>query len=82
MLFFLFFVFACLPIRTPKKSYAIMSAPKVDEEENRRRMKAGELYYAFTPGLIADRKRCKMVQDLYNNSDGLTRREQVEIYQK
>lgn len=59
-----------------------MSAPKVDEEENRRRMKAGELYYAFTPGLIADRKRCQMIQSLYNKLDELTRREQVEIYQK
>lgn len=59
-----------------------MSAPKVDAEENRRRMKAGELYYAFTPDLIAARKRCKMIQSLYNKSDEMTRREQVEIYQK
>lgn len=59
-----------------------MSGPKVDAEENRRRMKAGEFYFAFTPDLTAARKRCKMIQNLYNKADDLTRREQVEIYQK
>lgn len=59
-----------------------MAAPKIDAEENRRRMKAGELYYAFTPDLVADRKRCKMIQALYNKSDDVSRRQQVELYQK
>lgn len=64
--------------------YAVakMSAPKVDAEENRRKMAAGELYYAFTPELVGDRQRCKQAMRLYNESDGLSRREQIELYQE
>ena len=32
--------------------------PDIDEEENRARMERGELYYAFTPQLVAARRRC------------------------
>lgn len=61
-----------------------MSAPKdIDPEENKRRMRAGELYFAFTPDLIAERKRCKLALALYNEkADSMTRREQVEHYQE
>lgn len=61
-----------------------MSAPSdIDPEDNKRRMKAGELYYAFTPELLAARKRCMMALTLYNEkSDSMTRREQLEHYQE
>lgn len=60
-----------------------MTSPDVDPEENMRRMKAGELYYAFTPELKAERRRCKMAQALYNEqADNITRRQQVELYQE
>lgn len=61
-----------------------MSAPKnVDANENHRRMKAGELYYAFTPELVAARKRCKMAVALYNEkSGGVSRRHQIELFQE
>ncbi|KAF3769832.1 hypothetical protein M406DRAFT_325315 [Cryphonectria parasitica EP155] len=58
-----------------------MAAPAVDAEENKRKMQAGELYYAFTPKLLEERNRCKMAQVLYNKSDGVGRREQIELYQ-
>lgn len=59
-----------------------MSAPIVDAEENRRKMQAGDLYYAMTPDLMGDRRRCKQALKLYNESDGLSRREQIELYQE
>ncbi|CAN8097393.1 unnamed protein product [Discula destructiva] len=57
-----------------------MSAPPVDAKENRLKMEAGELYYAFTPDLINDRRRCKQACKTYNGSDSLSRREQIELY--
>lgn len=59
-----------------------MSAPEVDPTENRRKMEAGELYYAFTPQLIGERNRCTMARDLYNKSENVARREQIELYQE
>ncbi|KAH8848278.1 hypothetical protein MCOR27_001184 [Pyricularia oryzae] len=38
----------------------------IDPVENRRRMAAGELYYSFTPELIADRQKCQVARDKYN----------------
>lgn len=60
-----------------------MSAPKdIDQEENKRRMKAGELYYAFTPELTEARRRCRMALALYNEkSASMSRRQQIEHYQ-
>jgi len=36
-----------------------MGSQVIDLAENRRRMLAGELYYAFTPDLITDRVACR-----------------------
>ena len=36
-----------------------MAPQVIDIAENRRRMLAGELYYAFTPDLIVDRAACR-----------------------
>lgn len=61
-----------------------MSAPKdVEPEENKRRMQAGELYFAFTPDLKAARKRCRLALALYNEkSNDMSRRQQIELYQE
>lgn len=60
-----------------------MAAPSnVDAAENRQKMEAGELYYAFTPDLIKERQLCKQASRLYNDSDGLSRREQIQLYQE
>lgn len=45
-------------------------------------MEAGELYYAFTPDLIKARQMCQQASRLYNQSDGMSRREQIELYQE
>ncbi|EAQ92083.1 predicted protein [Chaetomium globosum CBS 148.51] len=59
-----------------------MDPNNVDLVENRRRMLAGELYYAFTSDLIADRLRCKVACNAFNTQDGAgaPRRKLVELW--
>lgn len=56
-----------------------MAAPKVDPVENRRRMEAGELYYCFTPELIAERRRAFLAYTRFNKADDVPRRESLEL---
>lgn len=56
-----------------------MAAPKVDPIQNLQRMKAGEMYYAFTPDLMADRRRCKQALSRYNKAQDISRREELEM---
>lgn len=53
---------------------------KLDPEENRRRMRNGELYFAFAPDLIADRKRCHHALKAFNNAGDVSRRRLVELF--
>ncbi|KAJ0316816.1 hypothetical protein COL5a_011439 [Colletotrichum fioriniae] len=57
-----------------------MDIRTIDKEENRRRMRNGELYWAFTPDLIADRKRCKAACDKLNNAGDVSRRTLVGMW--
>lgn len=59
-----------------------MNLREVDQTENRRRMEKGELYSAFTPDLIADRKRCKSACDRFNAAGDVSRRELVELWKE
>ncbi|KAJ7140058.1 hypothetical protein C8R43DRAFT_1018803 [Mycena crocata] len=52
----------------------------VDPEENMRRMRKGEPHYAFTPDLIADRKRCAAAFRAFNNAGDVSRRELVQLF--
>ncbi|KAL7818432.1 trimeric LpxA-like protein [Trichoderma gracile] len=54
----------------------------IDLAENRRRMARGELYYAFTPDLIQDRKRCARACRRLNGAEEPTRRELVEMWKE
>lgn len=56
-----------------------MAVPNVDPIENLERMKAGEMYYAFTPDLMADRRRCKQALTRYNKAQDISRREELEM---
>ncbi|POS69850.1 galactoside O-acetyltransferase [Diaporthe helianthi] len=56
-----------------------MAAPKVDPVENKRRMEAGELYYCFTPELIAERRRAFLAYTRFNKADDVSRRESLEL---
>lgn len=54
----------------------------VDEKENLARMKRGELYYAFSPELVAARKRCGRAVGRLNSAGELTRREVAEFWKE
>ncbi|RDW63085.1 sugar O-acetyltransferase [Aspergillus mulundensis] len=54
----------------------------INEEANLARMERGELYYAFTPNLVAARKRCSRVVSRMNNAGELTRREMAEFWKE
>lgn len=54
----------------------------VDLEENLRRMKNGQLYYAFTPDLIADRRRCRRATDAFNQAGDVSRRTLIELFKR
>ncbi|KAI1478993.1 trimeric LpxA-like protein [Daldinia eschscholtzii] len=56
--------------------------PKVDEAENLARMERGELYYAFTPQLIAERQRCTRILGRLNRAGDLSRREIAEYWKE
>lgn len=61
----------------------MMDLGSIDMVENRRRMERGELYYAFTPDLIADRRQCLHARDNFNTASGLaTRRTMAELWQR
>lgn len=47
--------------------------------ENKQRMARGELYYAFTPELVAERARCKHACARYNNAGEVPRRKLTEL---
>ncbi|KAK6207602.1 galactoside O-acetyltransferase [Colletotrichum tabaci] len=47
-----------------------MTGHELDLEQNRARMAAGELYYAFTPDLNADRRRCSAACERFNRASG------------
>lgn len=52
----------------------------IDENENIARMSRGELYFAFSPELVAARKRCASAVNRMNNAGDLTRREIAEFW--
>lgn len=50
--------------------------------ENRQRSLRGELYHAFTPELVAERRRCVEACSRYNNAGFVGRRTQVELWRE
>jgi hypothetical protein len=46
----------------------------IDEKDNLARMERGELYYAFSPELVAARKRCGRIVGQLNRAGELSRR--------
>jgi len=54
----------------------------MDIAENKRKMAAGALYYAFTPDLIAERARCRHACDRFNNAGEVPRRRLVELWRE
>ncbi|KAB8079017.1 trimeric LpxA-like protein [Aspergillus leporis] len=69
---------------SPKSSSWITSDSKMESGEvrlaNRESMRRGELYYAFTPDLIAARSRCSQACRRFNNAGDVSRRRLVELW--
>lgn len=57
-----------------------MDPHTVSQEENKRRMLNGELYYAAFPDLAADRQRCRKVCHMLNSAVNISRRDFAEIW--
>lgn len=56
------------------------SSTNMAMSENKARSLRGELYYAFTPELVAERRRCSHACSRFNNAGEITRRRQVELW--
>ncbi|KKY24360.1 hypothetical protein UCRPC4_g02470 [Phaeomoniella chlamydospora] len=56
-----------------------MDLKKIDPEENRAKMARGDLYYAFTPNLTADRMKCQEACRRFNNAGDVSLRRQFEM---
>ncbi|OJJ08517.1 hypothetical protein ASPVEDRAFT_34664 [Aspergillus versicolor CBS 583.65] len=54
----------------------------IDERENLAHMERGELYYAFTPELVAARKRCSRAVNRLNSAGELSRREIAQFWKE
>lgn len=50
--------------------------------ENKQRMQRGELYYAFTPELVAERARCTRAVNRFNDTRETSRRHRVELWRE
>jgi hypothetical protein len=59
-----------------------MTVFDIDEEDNLIRMRRGDLYYAFTPKLVAARKRCRQAVTRLNAAEDPTRREMAEFWRQ
>lgn len=46
------------------------------------KMLRGELFYAFTPDLVAARRHCKYACDRFNNVGEVSRRRQIELWKE
>ncbi|KAJ5698284.1 trimeric LpxA-like protein [Penicillium macrosclerotiorum] len=54
----------------------------IDQKDNLARMKRGDLYYAFSPELIAARKRCGAIVGKLNRAGELSRRELAQYWKE
>lgn len=54
----------------------------MEMSENKQKMLRGELYHAFTPELVADRRRCTVACERYNTKGEVDRRKQVELWRE
>jgi Maltose acetyltransferase len=55
---------------------------KVSEADNEARRLKGELYYAFTPSLVAKRNRCHHACHRFNQAAEAPRRELVRLWRE
>ena len=80
------FLLICFPTSSittaPITDHYMTMHSNIDEKENLARMERGELYYAFSPELVAARKRCGRVVGRLNSAGELSRREVAEFWKE
>jgi hypothetical protein len=54
----------------------------IDDAENEARMQKGELYFAFTPHLVAKRDKCHNACHRFNQAGNVSRRKRVELWKE
>ncbi|PWY93276.1 acetyltransferase, CysE/LacA/LpxA/NodL family [Aspergillus sclerotioniger CBS 115572] len=54
----------------------------MDLQDNKDRMRRGELYHAFVPDLTADRIRCASACRRFNNAGEVSRRQSLELWKE
>ncbi|KAJ0103866.1 hypothetical protein J7T55_001236 [Diaporthe amygdali] len=54
----------------------------INEDENLTRMERGELYYAFSPRLVAGRRRCGQAVGRLNRAEDPSRRQIAELWKE
>ncbi|KAI1813928.1 hypothetical protein GGS20DRAFT_446782 [Poronia punctata] len=59
-----------------------MDLRSVDPVENKRRMENEQLYFSFTPDLIAARRKCQVAFERFNNAGDASRRTLLELFLK
>ena len=67
---------------TKKASCLLSKHCHMSMSENRQRSLRGELYHAFTPELVAARRKCAEACGRYNNAGFVTRRRQLELWRE
>lgn len=60
----------------------ILHGNTMNASENKERKERGELYYAFTPELVAERARCKHACARYNTAGEVPRRKLTELFRE
>jgi hypothetical protein len=76
------FLFHLLQKNPSSDCFSTMTVFNINEEDNISRMRRGDLYYAFTPQLVAARKRCKRAVTRLNAAEDPTRREMAELWRE
>lgn len=54
----------------------------IDPVENKAKALRGELYYAFTPELLEERRRCQAAVQRFNDARNASRREFVRLFRE
>lgn len=50
--------------------------------DEKKKMLNGELYHAFNPGLVSDRRRCYLACSRFNSAGEVPRRRLVELWRE
>lgn len=68
--------------RSSQFSECLARMSHLDPNSEKARSLRGELYYAFGPEFVRDRRRCELACDRFNNAGDVPRRRLVELWRE